>query len=144
MGCCIAEIAMFVFGIITLVKGTFQVSRNRVVTGPPAYLIGAILVGVLPLAVVIGLILGFLFAMRNGGPPNANQLQPFMGIDAAVVLLAFVAVMVIGFTTGKPKQQAPAPRTGPAVNPPYRPADPNNPYAAPQADERDRLLDDMR
>jgi hypothetical protein len=75
MGCCIAEIAMFVFGIVTLVKGTFQVSRQRVVTGARAYLIGAILVSVLPLVVVIGLVAGVVLTMQNGGPPNPNQLQ---------------------------------------------------------------------
>lgn len=35
---CIVEIAMSVFGIITLVKGTIAFSRSRVVTGAPAYI----------------------------------------------------------------------------------------------------------
>jgi hypothetical protein len=43
MLCCIAEIAMFVFGIIALVKGSFKLSANKVVQGGPARVIGVIL-----------------------------------------------------------------------------------------------------
>ena len=30
------------------------------------------------------------------------------------------------------------------TNPPYRPVDPSNPYAAPKSDDWDRLLDEMQ
>ena len=56
--CCIAEIAMVIMGIVTLVKGSFMVSRTRVVRGAPAYVIGAILVAVLPTALVVGFLVG--------------------------------------------------------------------------------------
>lgn len=144
MGCCIAEIAMLVFGIVTLVKGTFQVSRNRVVQGTPAYLIGAILVAVLPTVLAIGFVAGVVMTAKAGRPPTPQELQWLTGVEPAITLLALVAVLTIGLTAGKPKQKTSRARVEPMVNPPYTPADPNNPYAAPRPDDRDRLLDELQ
>lgn len=73
--CCLVEIGMFVFGIVTLVKGRFQLSRTKVVVGAPAYVIGAILTAVLP--VVLAFCSNLQFARMATarffwGPPLAN------------------------------------------------------------------------
>jgi|SRR5215469_14146232 len=143
MGCCIAEIAMFVFGIMTLVKGRFVLSRDRVVEGPPAYLIGAILVGTLPTIVLIAFVLGIMIALRTGRPPVAQDVQPYAGIEIVVSLVSIAAVVTIGYLSTNSKQKRKTSRP-PVASPPYRPADPNNPYASPQADDRDRLLDELQ
>ncbi|HVX14459.1 MAG TPA: hypothetical protein VHC22_24950 [Pirellulales bacterium] len=143
--CCIAEIGMLVFGIVTLVKGSFTVSRNRVVYGTPAYIIGAILVMVLPTIFVIGLGLGIVMAAQ-GQAPSLDKPGALVAIDPAVVLLALTAITIISFSSGQPakgKKRAPTPLQ-PMGNPPFQPLDPNNPYAAPQSDDRDRLLDEMQ
>jgi len=33
--CCAAELGMMIFGIVTLVKGKFALSKTQVVIGPP-------------------------------------------------------------------------------------------------------------
>ena len=141
--CCIAEIAMFVMGIVTLVKGSFQVSRKRAVTGAPAYAIGMILVAVLPVALLSGFLIGFVIALRTGRQPTVDQLQPLAFLDVAAVLIALLAITIIGFTTAKEPRRTTS-GAAPLVNPTYRPLDPNNPYASPQGDERDRFLDEMQ
>lgn len=143
--CCIAEIAMFVFGITTLVKGSFTLSHKRVVRGAPAYVIGAILISVIPAVFFIAFVMGAVIAARAGGqPPTPEQLSPLAAVDALVVLAALIAVLAIAFAAGKePAKKRVAAPLGPLPNPTFKPADPNNPYASPQADDRDRLLDDL-
>ena len=142
--CCAVEIGMFVMGIITLVKGRVTLSRNRVVEGMPAYIIGGILVSVVPVSFGIGVIVGIVIAARTGAPPTPQQLAPFSLLELVVILVALVASMAIGSYAGKkPSRKKPAADTA-TINPPYRPLDPNNPYAAPQSDDRDRLLDEMQ
>lgn len=144
MGCCIAEIAMFVFGITTLAKGSFILSRKRVVRGAPAYIIGIILISVIPAALGIGFIAGFVIALRTGQQPTREQLAPLQFIDTLVVLTALIAVLAIGFATGKePAKKRVATPLGPPPNPSFTPTDPNNPYASPQSDQRDKLLEDL-
>lgn len=143
--CCFVEVGMFVFGIVTLVKGRFQLNRTKVVVGAPAYAIGAILVSVLPVVFLGGVLVGVAAVMKTGQPINANQRLDYVWIDVGAVGLALLATMVIAFATAKePKRKASVATFGSPIVPPVNPADPNNPYAAPQADDRDRLLDDMR
>ena len=90
-------------------------------------------------------LVGVVIVARTGKPPEGLQLAPMAAIDLVVVSVALIAVISIGFATAKaPKSKkiASAPMS-PPVNPPFRSADPNNPYASPQGDERDRLLDEM-
>ncbi len=144
--CCVLELVMTVFGIVILVKGTVQFTRNRQVRGAPAYIIGAILVAVLPTAFLVGIVYGIVLAIKTGAPPKVEQLQPTATIiEAAIVLVAIIAAAAIASATAKePKRKKTTIEVGPSVNPPYRPVDPNNPYAAPQSDDRDRLLDDIQ
>lgn len=142
--CCAVEVGMFVMGIITLVKGRITLSRNRVVEGGPAYIIGGILVAVLPLAFGTGILIGIVIAAKTGAAPTPQQIAPYAFIDVVVVLAALGASLAIGTYSGKkPRSSKPAAGLG-TTNPPYRPVDPNNPYAAPQSDDRDRLLDEMQ
>lgn len=134
--CCAVEVGLFIFGVITLAKGRY-VSRNRVIEGAPAYLIGVILVMIVPFNFLIGLVFGVVWTIRNGAPPNVNQMPWAAGIEAFVVLLALVSVMLIGAIAGKSKDELSLPFAGPPLHPPFRPIDPDNPYAAPQADERE-------
>lgn len=143
--CCFVEVGMFVFGIVTLVKGRFQLNRTKVVVGAPAYAIGAILVSVLPVVFVIGAIVGVAAVMQTGQPIAANERFRYAWIDASVVGLALLATMGIAFANAKePKRKSSPTPFGPSMPPPTGPLDPNNPYAAPRGDDRDRLLDDLQ
>lgn len=138
--CCAAEIGMLVFGIITLVKGTFQFSRARVVRGGPAYAIGVILVLPLPLAFGIGAVIGAMIAARTGRAPTAQDLPAFGMIDVVLVLTALLASVIIALTSAQPvarrEESLDASYGGEPLN---RTIDPNNPYAVPR-DEPPREL----
>ncbi len=63
-------IALLVFGIITLAKGEFLVSRTKSVRGTPAYVIGAILVGYLPLRFLPTSSMGSLLSSKAKANPR--------------------------------------------------------------------------
>jgi hypothetical protein len=83
MLCCIAEIAMFVFGIIALVKGSFKLSANKIVQGGPARVIGVILL--LPL--ILGQGGGVLVAMAYGIQVGARDASDLKGLETTLVVL---------------------------------------------------------
>jgi hypothetical protein len=95
--CCAAEIGMMIFGIITLARGKFSLTKNLVVTGTPAYVIGIILTVTLPLNMGIGFLIGVIFAIQaHGQPVNAQQLQtPAMIAEVATTGIALLLVVVI-------------------------------------------------
>jgi hypothetical protein len=129
--CCFLEIGMTIFGIVTLTKGRFMVSKSKVVTGSSAHIIGALLTATFPLALGIGFVVGFLYAVNTGQAPGFNPL--FVAVDAGVVGLILLAVLVIAFSAGKPETPAALPDMARTDWIPPPPADPNNPYSAPQA-----------
>lgn len=95
-----------------------------------------ILISVIPAALGIGFIAGFAIAFSTGQQPTREQLAPLQFLDTVLVLAALITVMAIGFATGKAPVKEPSAPLGPALDPSFRPADPNNPYASPQDDER--------
>jgi hypothetical protein len=121
--CFVAQIAMFIFGIIALVKGTFSLSKTRAVRGAAARTIGAILMLPLPLALGIGFVIGMIMATQ-GKPVDLKSLGPLSAIDGVLTLVCFVIVVVIAFATARDKETELPPST---FQPP-RPLDDTNPY----------------
>jgi hypothetical protein len=115
--CCIAEIAMLIFGIIALSVGRFTLWRDRVVQGTPARIVGGLLL--LPLLVGQGgaAIIGAMWGMERemqGRPldfQNAfrevpQELQTKVTIlNIVAVAVPFVAVLVISLVTAKPPKR---------------------------------------
>ena len=133
--CCLVEIGMMVFGIVTLVKGRFPVSKNRVVTGGPAYLIGAILTGTLPILFAVGLFIGFMAVARTGRQP---RIEDYAYLDLIIVPIILLIVTAIALSTAKTTEdtvQQRLERPGGAFVPPtnFPPQDPENPYSSPSA-----------
>jgi heme/copper-type cytochrome/quinol oxidase subunit 2 len=129
------EIAMLVMGIITLFKGQIKLSKNRLVTGLPAYIIGIILAGTVPLIMVIGFVIGFNAAMNANGRPV--DLSKYFYIDLIVVPASVLIVCIIAFLSpnGMDKKQTPPSDVFPQNNPPLDlPPMGDNPYASPQTD----------
>lgn len=122
---CIVEIAMMVFGIVTLTKGSISFSRQRVVTGVPAYLIGALLTSTFPLVLGAGIVFGLIRAAQG---QNAGDIP--MGaflIDIGVVATIGVTSAIIAAICGKDPLAIKQPQVASQTELP--PPDPNNPYA---------------
>ncbi len=94
MLCLIAEIAMTIFGIITLVKGKFSFTQNRVVKGIPAYAIGIILTATFPVLFCGGFIIGIIMTiLAHGRQPDIQQVKMigyFLEIGSVLVISLIV------------------------------------------------------
>lgn len=129
---CIVEIAMLVMGIIACVKGEVKLSRRKVVSGPAARILGVIMMLPLPVAFMVGMVLGFQAAARGeAGPDMATAVIAELVVVGVVVVTAVVFAMA---TAKDPTKMPPRPVGGTAdgnVN--FPPPDPNNPYSSPYA-----------
>lgn len=100
---CALEIGLLIWGIVTLIKGRLTVSKNKVVTGGRARLIGVIMLLPLPLAFIMGAIIGVTKAANN---QSADMTDPVLiGVEAAIVLglgaLAIVLGLILGESQGE-------------------------------------------
>jgi hypothetical protein len=97
------EIALTVFGIITITKGRIALSSGKVVTGAPAYVIGAILAATFPLIILVafcyGVYLGAEAAMHGGPRPTVSD---FIWVDVGGVVIVPLIALIIALATAKP------------------------------------------
>jgi predicted Zn finger-like uncharacterized protein len=108
------EIAMFVMGIIAIVKGKLTLAKGKVVYGTPARLIGAIGLLPLPLAFLAIIVFAVIVAASD---PNFNERafeQQYrwtaVGIEVGCVLLCLVLFYAIGLRYAESPEADEAPR----------------------------------
>ncbi|GIW98022.1 MAG: hypothetical protein KatS3mg111_1355 [Pirellulaceae bacterium] len=129
--CCLVEIAMTVWGIVTLVQGRFFLTRDKIVRGTWAYVIGGLLTATLPVVLGLGFFVGLVLTVIRGREPTVEELLPLSILDVVVVTVILSAVVVIAVMKGKPVGPESTPtqsEVGPPVPPPV---DTNNPYQSP-------------
>jgi hypothetical protein len=100
------EIGLAIFGILALVKGKMTLSKNKVVVGAPARLLG--LLALMPLPVAFGV--GLLYALSEG-PVNAGRVADdnklaLAAVEGGIVVLFAVLVFGIGAAVGITPQEA--------------------------------------
>jgi hypothetical protein len=99
------EIALFVGGIVVLVRGKMDFSRGKVTSGGPAYAAGTIMVVTPPLALGAGF--GYLLS-KGGRNWMAGVLQddglPDL-IEGGIAVVGFIAAMLISALNAKPPQE---------------------------------------
>lgn len=129
--CCIAEALITFFGLAALFRGRLDLSRDKVVAGVPARVVGLILVLASPLAIAISVGVSLAIAYSRGRPPS----HEFTSILSIVLLIAFLlAALTVAVWASRSPLAPPAPTFGPPENfPPGAPPDPQNPYSAPQS-----------
>ncbi len=91
-------IGMAIFGIIALVRGKLPLTRNKIVVGIPARLLGALALTPFPLALAAVT----LFMVAKGGLDNPEQFQREHGGTTTAIQLAcafgvLILIFVIGF-----------------------------------------------
>ena len=102
------EIAMLIFGIITLVRGNCTVSKTKVVRGTPARVIGILAVSILPAALVIG----FAYGVSVGSRGGTIDIKTAALIDVGVVLAALIPMIILSKKYAEAKEE---PRGMPVV-----------------------------
>lgn len=98
-------IVMAVFGIMTLVRGSMTISKNKVATGGPAYVAGVLLLLPLPLSFAVGVIIG----ITVGGDINrVRELQEsgtLVLVELGIIVGCLVLALVIATANAHPPHQ---------------------------------------
>jgi hypothetical protein len=100
---------MFVFGIIALVKGSFNLTRSRVVQKVPARVIGAILLLPFPAFVLIPIVVGIVKGAEVAAKGKEFTFQDAMNVqgpiliaNAVIVAVCLLAALGIAIATARP------------------------------------------
>jgi hypothetical protein len=88
------EIGMLIAGILALIKGKFTLTKNRVVEGAMARVIGLVMVLPIPLAIAAGVMVGFALTLQ-GKPIEEKELRTTLAIVEVVIVLACLLLAVI-------------------------------------------------
>jgi hypothetical protein len=100
--CLLLEIGMLIAGIVALVRGEFSWTRNKVVRGAAARVVGALLLLPLLLAFTVGVAIVSIHT-ANGRPPNDPSLRATLGFtEAASIILFFVIAILIAAIYAEP------------------------------------------
>jgi hypothetical protein len=102
MCCILIDIAMLVFGIITLVRGRFLLTRAKEVRGWPARLIGVVLLLPFPLAFLAGIVLGAIFVVQGQDVQGKDLELVTRGVGRAIVVLCFLTAIGIAVAYAQP------------------------------------------
>jgi hypothetical protein len=103
---------MLCFGVLTLVRGKFYLTRTRVVEGMPAYVVGVALMLPLPLCFCAGLLIGIVFAVQGKELDPRLADGPLRLLELGIHLLCLVAALGIAVATAGPEKRRAAPADG--------------------------------
>jgi hypothetical protein len=109
--CCIPELAMLVFGVFTLVNGSFRLSQEKVVWGVPARIMGVLLLVPMPLEFVIFFTTVLVYAFQ-GKQPDPENMRWFVFTNAGIVLATCGLILGIGLAAAEPVEGKKSPQDG--------------------------------
>lgn len=101
----ICEGIFFVLGIIIIITGRFKLSRGRTVTGERARLAGLALAIPGPLALLIGLVVGAMYA--NDSLILRNSLGTIAVVEFLLLIGGLIVAILIGITAPESSIAAP-------------------------------------
>ncbi len=124
-----AEIGVLVYGIVAMIRRKFSLGKRGDVTGWRAVVLGAICTAILPFILVVGLTVGFVFAIQ-GIEVNAYS---FVWIDIFGLLFGYLGAIMLGrvFLAQQANEMA-ANVSGAVENLQVPTFDTSNPYAPTQ------------
>jgi hypothetical protein len=143
--CCIAEVAMLIFGIIATVTGKFSLTRGRVCRGASARFVGVVLI-VAPLLAfgTTFAITAMKFAQKGVQSPEQLSPQDMREIENTAMItqlvlggLALVTALGIALATAKPVERRPRRRDEEDDDRPRRRRDEDD-----ESDDRPRRRDE--
>jgi hypothetical protein len=103
MECClVAQIVIFVTGVVGLVKGRVPLTRTRVTFGAPARIAGTVLLIPLPCYLVTCALAGVAIIKGEEAGPSNQAMLLALTIAAAVLLVCLLCATVICMVTAQP------------------------------------------
>ncbi len=97
--CLIAEIGMFIFGLLALIRGRFALTLRRAAFGANARVIGVVLM--LPLPLVFGFS-SYVVIESAGQEPAAQNLERLARLETRLTLICLLTALGIATLTAKP------------------------------------------
>jgi hypothetical protein len=105
------EIGMLIAGIVALFKGKFALTRNQVVEGATARVVGFVLLLPLPLAFAVGFLIGFNEAVNGNRVQTANLQGTLTLVEVVIVVACLGLAAGITLISGqKPAEKRPLDR----------------------------------
>jgi len=95
------EIGLLIFGFVALIRGKFTITKNKVVEGMPARLLGAL--AILPLPLLVGL--GILLGLAKGEQFFVKNKLQLTIAEAAIVVVFAIIIFGVGAAIGKPPRK---------------------------------------
>ncbi len=96
------NIIMLVAGIVILVRGKLNFTKNKVTTGAPAYIAGVILLLPLPLAFCVGFVLALRMQARDGVVDASRIAGTATAIEIGIIFVCLAIALTIAGIYAKP------------------------------------------
>lgn len=108
MMCLIMEIAMFVYGIVVLVRGQLTLSQRKVVYGTPARCLAILLLAPIPLMVVTAIGVGIYIVATNPGIDPEQIQRRYQGTFVLVEVFCGLIPILLMYAIGNRYAKDPA------------------------------------
>jgi hypothetical protein len=99
------EIVMLIFGIITLIRGKFMLTRAKEVRGVPARIIGIFLVLPFPLSLALQFLAGIVLAIQGRQPTTQEIKTIAVVIEFSMVAICFLTAVGIAIAYARPARK---------------------------------------
>jgi hypothetical protein len=97
------EVGALIFGVIAVTRGEFSLTRNKVVRGVPARVVGILLILVLPVALLIGIGAAVFLAAHD---LDEDRLPRWVYLaDLGVFGVLFAAALIVALVNAGPRDQ---------------------------------------
>jgi len=96
----VCGILILILGVVTLIRGKVSLTNNRVVTGGPAYIVGALFVLPFPLSFGVGVLMGMQRA-AEGRPMDEQFRTQGTFVDLGLTIGCLIMAVIVAVCTAK-------------------------------------------
>lgn len=87
-----AEIGLFIYGLIAIIRGIYSMGKGQKVIGPKARLLGALCMAPIPLSMMVGIVIG----LTNPEGLASGELRGLIaGIEITILVATFITVTLL-------------------------------------------------
>ncbi len=128
-------LALTIWGIVILVKRKVSLTKQKICTGGPAIAIGALFVGIFPISLAVGIVIGIVLVATGADPAFLMDYAIFfdLGVLALIVITAFVIASIYGRSEEELNRQKLAQNRPAGSKPNFQPSNSSNPFEPPAA-----------
>ncbi len=99
-----AEIALVIYGIYVLIKGSFNLGKGRIVTGSKARILALLCLAPLPVSFCAGAVIGLALAASG---QNVENFLLYTAVELVILIVVIAVIMVLGRDFYNQQSQSP-------------------------------------